>query len=451
MPPRTSSAEAGSRSGAQQRVEASAYDEQADRTHRQQVDHRDPGLPGDDPRGQLAAEHDTAVERGRLDDPPQDSVERRDREERAREQEQGQLDQRDLVEVLPGVHVGRQPHADGTEGEPDQQRGGEREHRPPRVHQPERPHHQQERHGVRRAPELTPDDLAAGDVGGGQRRDQHLVVELLVLQLEEDVEGRVEQGAVERGRREHPGRDELGVGDRVAVELEGVDELPDADADGEQVEDRLQEAGDEQLPLALGRRVVAQDDKAAALQRPQGRVGGRRARAAPRRHLVTHRASLRARVRSATYQPTTSTATRTIVLIAAVDRSTVSRQSIRVRLTPCHSGVSLATTSPTVPRLLIGKNEPEKRNRGTSPSRKIRPNDASLRTWALNANVQAAKAIPVSIVANHARIGPHHDPKTPKGAINTKYTPVVAPTRNRVNTKKALARSRDSSGVASWA
>ena len=89
---------------------------------------------------------------------------------------------------------------------------------------------------------------------GGQRRGQHLVVELVVLQLEEDVERRVEQRAVHRRGGEHAGRDELGVGDRVAVELEAVDQLADADADREQVEDRLEEAGEEQLPGARGRR-----------------------------------------------------------------------------------------------------------------------------------------------------------------------------------------------------
>jgi hypothetical protein len=43
-----------------------------------------------------------------------------------------------------------------------------------------------------------------------------------------------------------------------------------------------------------------------------------------------------------------------------------------------------------------------------------------LRTWALNAKVQVANAIPTSIVANHARIGPHQVAKTPNGAITRK-------------------------------
>jgi hypothetical protein len=108
------------------------------------------------------------------------------------------------------------------------------------------------------------------------------------------------------------------------------------------------------------------------------------------------------------------------MLTRAIRPSTWSRQSIRVRFTPCHSGVSRATDSSAVPRLLIGKKDPEKRKSGTRPSRKIRPNEASLRTYALKAKVHTANAIPTNIVTSQATTGPHQDSKTPNGAITRK-------------------------------
>ena len=98
----------------------------------------------------------------------------------------------------------------------------------------------------------------------------------------------------------------------------------------------------------------------------------------------------------------------------------LSTQNIRVRLTPCHRGVSLATHSSTGPRLLIGKNEPEKRKSGISPSRKISPNLSGPSTWALNANVQVANAMPTSSVDSQASTGPHQVANTPNGAITRK-------------------------------
>ena len=65
-------------------------------------------------------------------------------------------------------------------------------------------------------------------------------------------------------------------------------------------------------------------------------------------------------------------------MTAAIDQSTSSTQNIRDRFTPCHSGVSLATKAPTSPRLPTGKNAPENKNSGKTPSRKSSPNDCSV-------------------------------------------------------------------------
>src|SRR5215213_6649137 len=79
-------------SGEEQGVEPAAYHEQPDQTHDHEIDDRDSRLPAEHTGGQLTAEDDTAVERARFDDPPQRTVERAHRKERAREQEQRQLD-----------------------------------------------------------------------------------------------------------------------------------------------------------------------------------------------------------------------------------------------------------------------------------------------------------------------------------------------------------------------
>ena len=59
--------------------------------------------------------------------------------------------------------------------------------------------------------------------------------------------------------------------------------------------------------------------------------------------------------------------------------------------------------------------------------------------------------MPVRIVTNQARIGPHQLSKTPNGAITRKYTPHVSAKRHITNSSIALVRSRTSRGVASWA
>ncbi len=64
-------------------------------------------------------------------------------------------------------------------------------------------------------------------------------------------------------------------------------------------------------------------------------------------------------------------------MTAATHQVTLSSANIRERLTPCHSGVHRATHSPTVPRLLIGKNAPLNRNSGKTPSRNSTPNPSS--------------------------------------------------------------------------
>ena len=99
-----------------------------------------------------------------------------------------------------------------------------------------------------------------------------------------------------------PGRDELGVRDGLAVELEAGDQLADADADREQVEDRLEEAGDEDLPGAAVGEVVAVEQQPGGLGRGAGTP--RRGRRAVVSMAISRPASGRAGGRRSN-QPTT--------------------------------------------------------------------------------------------------------------------------------------------------
>ena len=124
-------------------------------------------------------------------------------------------------------------------------------------------HDAQEGARVEGAAQDAPAELAQRDVGDAQGRRQHGVVGLGDLELEEDEEGRVEHGAVHGRRRQEAGRHEGRVGDLAAVDVDRADEVRQPDADGEQVEERLEEARDDEDPRAP----VDQD---VALEHPGG-------------------------------------------------------------------------------------------------------------------------------------------------------------------------------------
>ncbi|MCW2827521.1 MAG: hypothetical protein JWQ67_1137, partial [Marmoricola sp.] len=66
------------------------------------------------------------------------------------------------------------------------------------------------------------------------------------------------------------------------------------------------------------------------------------------------------------------------------------RTSIRVRSTPCHSGVSRANHSIATLRLVIGKNAPENRKSGIMPRRKTSENALSSFIAAVSAKIGVA-------------------------------------------------------------
>ncbi len=135
--------------------------------------------------------------------------------------------------------------------------------------QTHRHHDGEEARGVDRPADERPPDLAHRDVADAHRRGQHRVVDVRVLELEEDVHRRVVDGAVHGGRGEEGGRDELGVADRLAADLDVADEGPQAEADRDQVEDRLEEPRQDDHVRPAVDVHVALDQAVAAAGAPQ--------------------------------------------------------------------------------------------------------------------------------------------------------------------------------------
>ena len=228
---------------------------------------------------QVAQDHHALVQRRPLHDHPDDVRVDRQRIERAGEQEQRHRDQHHVLEVLPGLHVGGQGHPGGGGGEGDQGGARQREHRPRGGDQPHRRHHDQERHRVEDAAHHGPADLGQRHVLRAERGGQHRVVELLELEPAVDVERRVVQRAVQRRDRQQPGRDELPVRHRVPGRaLHRADQAADADADREQVEQRLGGPGRDHQPHPPVEARVPLDQPQAPRAGQRGKVKGIRGR-----------------------------------------------------------------------------------------------------------------------------------------------------------------------------
>ena len=187
-----------------------------------------------------------------------------------------------------------------------------------------------------------------------ERGGEHPVEGLGVLVLEEEAERGVEHRAVHGRGGQHGRRHELLVGDRPVGAWEVADELAHADADREQVEDRLEEAGHERRPHARVRADVALDhpqrplraeETTAVLTAPASKRS-----CAPSQHPTAMHAPGRRRGR----------------------RGSPGRRAgggARHSSTPCHSGETQATGCSHAGSWSTGKNVPENRNRGTMQTR----------------------------------------------------------------------------------
>ena len=206
------------------------------------------------PEREVAHQVDAVVERRQRQDPLDCRRILVERHERRREEEHRQREELDEREVGPRAHQRHRREPERRERGADQQRGRHREDRPPGLEQPEREHDHDERDRVDRAAHQGEDRLAHRDVAHPERRREHAVVRLRVVELEEDVAGRLVDRAVHGGGREERRRHELLVRDRLALVRDVADERPDADAEADEVEERLEEAGDDDEPVAARRR-----------------------------------------------------------------------------------------------------------------------------------------------------------------------------------------------------
>ena len=185
-----------------------------------------------------------------------------------------------------------------------QERTGHGEERPRGLHETEDEHHRDEPDRVHGSAHEGVDQLADRDVADGHRGREHTLVRLRVLELEEDV-ARFVDGAVHRRGREKRRRDELAVRDGLAAELERADERPDADPEGDEVEERFEEPGDDDEPGVARARQVALDE-------PPGAVRAERDAGDDAKSGVVgaHRRSLVSQARTAIVAPTAVNRTR---------------------------------------------------------------------------------------------------------------------------------------------
>src|SRR5947209_10039727 len=187
-----------------------------------------------------------------------------------------------------------------------------------------------------------------------------------VLVLDEEVERRVENGAVGGGRRHQTGRDERPVAHDVAPNMEVADERAHADADREQEEDRLEKTRQEHVPHALIRENVSLDETPRAA-RPERRnnTEGRH------RRLLVHECSLRLKRRMPHHAPAAVHPTSTKMCTTTAPRWACPVVAARANSTPCHNGESAAIGRKPAGSWLIGKNVPENKNNGSTPRRMI--------------------------------------------------------------------------------
>ncbi len=153
--------------------------------------------------------------------------------------------------------------------EADHETCWKRQDSPPRLDEPERSDDDEERGRVQHRAHDRPHRLAHGDVLRPDRRREHRVVDLAVSKLPEDVR-RVVEGAVHRRRREQRWRDECRVLDGLPGRGDVPDEVLERVDEEEEVEQRLEEAREQDHPGPAVHHCVPLDEQETADARPGG-------------------------------------------------------------------------------------------------------------------------------------------------------------------------------------
>src|SRR5439155_3231845 len=250
-----------------------------------------------------------------------------------------------------------------------------------------------------------------------------------VLELEEEIERRAQHRPVHRRHRERPGRNELVVVDRLASDVHAPDQGADTDPDRQEVQEWLDESGEEDHPLAPVRQHVALDDVD-----EEG----------------AHCVSFFVNERVPQYHPAMTHATSTATCVTAGKKPMDPVIAPRHSSTPCQRGDSQDSRCSASGSCETGKNVPENRNSGMMPIRRITGNRASVSCVAENAVSGAANAVAQSAAAGIAKI-PHGEITAPRIAATIRK--IDAPTADRtvVQATTPAYTSAGRTGVATMA
>src|SRR6266550_5395984 len=348
-----------------QPLQTSCRDEERDRAQDHQVGEIDEDRRADDAGRETADQVDTVIERGQLHHELQRSRVGGDRIERCGEEEHRDQHGQDQIEILPGAHERRGRRSDRGEGEADQHGGREGEQRPGGDRETKGGHDDDEAEGVERAAEQGPGDLTERNIGDAERGGQHGIVELDVLQLVEEIERRLVDRAVHRGGRHHRRGDEDRVAERMTVDHDArAHQGADPEADREQVEQRLDEAREDDRPATPLDDRIALDDVRRA-------VGCRQLERPPPGQHRDHWTSRRRSVMRAAAMPIAAYTSKTARWTNA-DALSAPSERLRASATPCASGVSQAMPCRSWGSWWSGKKTPPSRNRGVITNRPIR-------------------------------------------------------------------------------
>src|SRR2546426_896688 len=321
------------------------------------------------------------------------------------------------------------------------QQVGQIEHGPGGDRETKRGHDDDEAERVKRSAEQGPCDLAERDIGDAERRGQHSVVELHVLQLVEEIERGFVDRAVHGGGRHHRRGDEYRVAKRVTVDDDArTHQRADSEADREQVEQRLHEAREDDGPAAPLHDRIALDEVRRA-------VGCRQLEGPPPRQHRNHWTSRRCKVMRAATMPIAAYRSKTARWTNADGPSTPSERP-RASATPCASGVSQAMPWRSWGSWWSGKKTPPSKNRGVITKRPIRAKLWSVRRLAVQARIGAANASPVSTAAPIASTA-STEWIVPKASMTRKNAPLPSANRNASQPNSPARTSRTAIGVAS--
>src|SRR6266542_5396569 len=174
--------------------------------------------------------------------------------------------------------------------------------------------------------------------------------------------------------------------------------MADADTDRQQVQQRLGEAGEEDHPLAPVCEHVSLDD----VQEE-------------RRHCASFLVNVRVPQSHPAATHAASTTTCPIAGPTSIDPVVAPRHSS----TPCHSGERTESGRRAAGSCEIGKNVPENRNSGITPSRMINGKRASVSWLAENAVSGAANAAAHNAAAGTAAM-PHGEGTAPRTAATAR-------------------------------